>query len=288
MVWHWRRDGRTTSGSNFHIRLSASEPRGMNVRMAILQHAISISAMRVSGPWEADVRTVEVESAISILVACTSGPRLTDVRTVIFELWFLPYVWESPDGKPHRPDGVSIFSYSELGKNLKLIDHWWTSGRAAERSGRMQVGTKAFQYSRGSGRKDTSSGRMMLVCLASGWGEHVVRTDGTVDRWTSRQDDTSSGRLTGNLKSFIFFAVQSLLKMFWQVESLFTASLHISDFVQAHNEAKKTNRLPLWPFWYKNHLTGLEIHSRSKNKNYSPFLSQKGQRVKQSNKNQLY
>jgi hypothetical protein len=25
----------------------------------------------------------------------------------------------------------------------------------------------------------------------------------------------------------------------------------------------------------KNHLTGLEIHSRSKNKNYSPFLSQR-------------
>jgi hypothetical protein len=30
--------------------------------MAILQHAISISAMRAFGPREADVRTVEVES----------------------------------------------------------------------------------------------------------------------------------------------------------------------------------------------------------------------------------
>jgi hypothetical protein len=64
----------------------------MNVRMAILKNAISISAMRASGPREADVRTIEVESTISILVARASGPRLTDVRTVIFELRFLPYV----------------------------------------------------------------------------------------------------------------------------------------------------------------------------------------------------
>jgi hypothetical protein len=54
---------------------------------------------------------------------------------------------------------------------------------------------------------------MMLVYLASGRDEHVVRKYGTVDRWTSGRNDTSSGRLTGNLKSSIFFAVQSLLKM---------------------------------------------------------------------------
>jgi hypothetical protein len=160
------------------------------------------------------------------------------VRTVIFELRFLPYVWSRPDGKPHRPDGVSIFPYSELGKNLKLINHWWSSERAAEMSGRMQAGTEASRYSEGSGRKDMSSVRMMLFCLASGQDEHVVRTDGTVDRWTSGWDDTSSGRLAGNLKSSIFFVVQSLLKMLWQMESLFTASLHISDFVQTQNEAK--------------------------------------------------
>jgi hypothetical protein len=140
-----------------------------------------------------------VESAISIIVARASGPRLTDVRMVIFELQFLPYLCA-------RPDGVSIFPYSELGKNLKLIDHCWPSGRAAERSTRMKAGTEASRYSKGSGR-------MMLVCLASGRDEHVVQTDGTVDRWTSGRDDTSSGWLTGNLKSSIFFAMQSLLKM---------------------------------------------------------------------------
>jgi hypothetical protein len=77
----------------------------------------------------------------------------------------------------------------------------------------MQAGTEASRHSGGSGRNDTSSGQMMLVCLASGRDEHVVRTDGTVDRWTYGRDDMSSGRLTGNMKSSILFAVQSLLKM---------------------------------------------------------------------------
>jgi hypothetical protein len=76
--------------SNFHIRLRESEPRGMNVRMAILQHAISISAMRGSGLRLTDVQIVEVESAIFLTVERASGPRLTDVRTVILELRFLP------------------------------------------------------------------------------------------------------------------------------------------------------------------------------------------------------
>jgi hypothetical protein len=131
-----------------------------------------------------------------------------------------------PDGKPHHPDDVSIFPYSELGKNLKLIDRWWTTGRAAEMSGRMQAGTEASRYSEGSGRKNTLSGQMMLVCLASGL------------------DDTSSGRLTGNLKSSIFLAVQSLLKMLWKVESLFPTSLHISDFVQTE-WGQNTNKIKL-------------------------------------------
>jgi hypothetical protein len=57
-----------------------------------------------------------------------------------------------------------------------------------------------------------------------------VRMDGTVDRWTSGRDDTSSGRLTGN--------IEILLTSLRTVESLFAASIHISDFVQTQNEAK--------------------------------------------------
>jgi hypothetical protein len=77
----------------------------MNVRIAILQHAISISTMSASGPREADVRTVEVESVISLTDECASGPMLTDVRTVTFELRFLSQGDVRPDGIAHLPDG---------------------------------------------------------------------------------------------------------------------------------------------------------------------------------------
>jgi hypothetical protein len=77
----------------------------------------------------------------------------------------------------------SIFPYTELGKNLKLIDHRWTSGRAAERSGRMQARTEAFRQSVGSGRKT-----------------YVVRTDdaglsGVRSWWTCRPDGWNSWQM---------------------------------------------------------------------------------------------
>jgi hypothetical protein len=57
----------------------------------------------------------------------------------------------------------------------------------------MQAGTEASRYSGGSGQKDTSSGRMMLVCLASGRYDTSSRrmeqwTDGRPDGITRRPD----------------------------------------------------------------------------------------------------
>jgi hypothetical protein len=157
---------------------------------------------------------VEVESAISLTDERASGPMLTDVRTVIFELRFLPYVWVRPDGKPRRPDGVSIFPYLELGKNMKLIDHWWTFGRDAERSRRMQAGTKASRYSVGSGRKDTSSRRMMMVCLASGRMKQL--RDGRPNGITRHPDGWQG---IWNLISF------SLCRVFWKCSDKWNSCL---------------------------------------------------------------
>jgi hypothetical protein len=126
-------------------------------------------------------------------------------------------------------------------ENLKLIDHWTSSGRAAKMSGRMQAGIEASRFSGGSERKSTSSKRMILG-LSGVWTVwHIVRTDGTVDRWAFGQNDTSSGWLTGNRKSSDLQAVQNLLKHFWIVESLWKASLHTSDFVQSKWGQSQTN-----------------------------------------------
>jgi hypothetical protein len=67
---------------------------------------------------------------------------------------------------------------------------------------------------------------------------HVVRMDGTVDRWASGRDDTSSGRLARNR----LFWLQNLLKYFWIAESLVKQHLlQTSDFVQIEWGQSQTN-----------------------------------------------
>jgi len=122
-------------------------------------------------------------------------------------------LWRRTSGRETTSSGRCInLLISELGKNLKLIDHWWTSGRAAERSGRMQAGTEASRYSVGSGRKDTSSRRMMLVYLASGRYDTSFRR---MEQWTDGCSDGITRRPDGwhgiwNLLSF------SQCRVFWK------------------------------------------------------------------------
>jgi hypothetical protein len=85
--------------------------------------------------------------------------------------------------------GISIFPYFELGKNLKLIDHWEASGRAADTSGRIQAGTVASRYSRGPDGKCTLFRRMILGLTGVHKVRHVVQTNGIWTGWLNRPDD---------------------------------------------------------------------------------------------------
>jgi len=58
-----------------------------------------------------------------------------------------------------------------------------------------------------------------------------------------------------------------------------TATLHRSDFVKQNAANTKTNKLPLWPFWDKNHLTGKKYNPGPNKKLLSLFIT-KGQRIK--------
>jgi hypothetical protein len=101
----------------------------------------------------------------------------------------LAYVWAHPDWNPRRPDGCINLPLFELWKeNLKLIDHWSSSGRAAEKSGRMEARTEASRCSEGSGRKSTSSGWMMLGL--SGRPDGMARRP---DGWNSGQMSVQTG-----------------------------------------------------------------------------------------------
>jgi hypothetical protein len=121
----------------------------------------------------------------------------------------------------------AIFLYSELGKNLKLIDHW-------EASGRIQAGAVASRFSRGPDGKWTSSGRMMLGLTGVRTVWYVVRTDGTVVRWASRRDGTIVRMAGRELKTSVLKAVQNLLTSLWIVESLIKQHLYKQVILSKH------------------------------------------------------
>jgi hypothetical protein len=118
-----------------------------------------------------------------------------------------------------------------LERNQKLNKYWEASRHAAETSGRMQAGTETSRYSMGSGRNEhfIQTDDSGLSSVQTGW--HVVRTDGTVDRWASGRDGSIVRMADMELKFLLTCRL-------WIVESLFTASLHLSDFVQTQNEDK--------------------------------------------------
>jgi hypothetical protein len=65
-----------------------------------------------------------------------------------------------------------------------------------------KLAQKLFDTVWGPDRINTSSRRMMLVCLASGRDD---KSSGRMDQWTDRRPDgmaRSSGRLIGNLNFF--------------------------------------------------------------------------------------
>jgi hypothetical protein len=107
-----------------------------------------------------------------------------------------------------------------------------------------------------------------------------------MEQWSDVRPDEmarSSGRLIVNRNLRSAKSSERALNSEIHVYSIFT---HTSDFVQTQNEAKILTNSPFAHSGTKIHLTGLEIHSWSKQKLLSLFVT-KGQRVKQSNNNQL-
>jgi hypothetical protein len=210
--------------------------------------------MRASRPWKVVVRKVEFESAISFFDARASGPQLSDVRTVIFELRFLPYGDARSDGIPHRPDNWLIFPFLELGKKLET-DRVLGGVRTCCRN----VWTDASWHRNFSIQYGVRTDDAGMSSVRTGW--HVIRTDGIVNRWASRRD----GSIVWMADRELEFLLTCRL---WIVESLFTASLHLSDFVQTQNEAKILTILPIFVS------KGQRVNRVSKNYKNTPLMSQ--------------
>jgi hypothetical protein len=147
----------------------------------------NLSCLRAaSGRWGSVLRMVKHSlQVISLLRLRASGPWGWPSGWLIFYTQF-PYLLNArPDHDRLTSRGLSLncelaLRSSASGQestssgrlqqssqicfwkeNLKL-DHWESSGRAAESSRQMQAGIEASRFRGVSGRKSTSSGRMML------------------------------------------------------------------------------------------------------------------------------
>jgi hypothetical protein len=173
-----RPDGRTSAASNFFIRLSSVRTMGD-------ERLDSYSSTRNFHICNARVRTTAVrhpDSHIWIAILAlrrrasgrdtTSSGRLIDLPFLGTwkEIRNWSSTWRRSDVLLKRPDGCKLAQ--------KLLDIVW-----------------------GPDGMNTSSGRMILVCLASGRGDTSSKR---MEQWTDGRPNgmaRSSGRLTGNLNS---------------------------------------------------------------------------------------
>jgi hypothetical protein len=162
-------DSRTSAASNFHIKASCIRTRRMVVRTVDQMHAISIFDAHASGPcWLASGR-----------LDLNCDTCLMDERE------------STSSGRLQRSSHICV-----LERNSEaLVQHWGSSGRAAETSGRMQAGTV---------RSFSTKGKVRT-------GIHVVWTDDDLADWCL---DGMACRLDGwqEIEFFDLQTVQNLPK----------------------------------------------------------------------------
>jgi hypothetical protein len=124
---------------------------------------------------------------------------------------------------------VGTVDRSFLYRNLERFWDWSSTEKRPDGLLRRPYGCKLDRNFSTQWRVRTEvhvSGRMMLGLIGVRTVWHVVRTDGTVVRCASGQDGSIVRTTNRELKSSFFHSVQSLLRVLWIMESLFTASLH--------------------------------------------------------------
>jgi len=133
--------GRTTVWStfqNFAEILSWFEPRPDGVALSSGRSYFSCTQFTYQGFGRPDQGNGRPDGWLDARNFHISSSR---VRTSGFWMRYLPYGWARPDGNPHRPDGCNDLLISVFWKEISwLVEHWVSSGRAAETSGRMIAG----------------------------------------------------------------------------------------------------------------------------------------------------
>jgi len=212
-----RPDSRTSAASNFLIRFSSVRTMGDEC-----PNGYSSTCNFHIG--NAHVRTMigsrpDGCSRIGNFLLCCTLVRTTVVRRQDGHIWIAILALRRRASGRDTTSSGQLIDLPFLG-TWKEIRNWSSTGRRPDmllkRPDGCKLAQKLLDTVRAPNGMNTSSGRMMLVCLASGRMEQW--TDGSPDGWQG---------------TWILLTCR-----LWIVESMFTASLHLSDFVQTHNEAK--------------------------------------------------
>jgi hypothetical protein len=165
--------------------------------VACLLQVISLLRLRASRPWGWPSGRLIIYTQFPYLMNARPDPgRLTSKRLSLnYELALRS---STPRRESTSSEQLQQSSHIWFWKENMKLDHWESSRWAAETSRRMQAGTEASRCRGRFGLESTSSGWMMLCLSGVRTVWHIVRTAGTMDRWASGWDDTSSRQLVGN------------------------------------------------------------------------------------------
>jgi hypothetical protein len=275
-----RPDGRTSATSNFLIRLSS-------VRTTGDERPDGYSSTRNFHIGNARIQTMigsrpDGWSRIGNFLLWCTRVRTTGVRRSDGHIWIMILALRRRASGRDTTSSGRLTDLPFLG-TWKEIRSWSSTGRRPDMllkgPDRCKLAQKLLDTVWSPDGMNTSSGRMMMVCLAS------------------RRDDTSSGRMeqwTDGRPNGMALSFGRLIEKFefllscrlWIVEFLLTASLHLSDFVQTQNEAKILTNSPFghsgkkitWSVW--KYIPGPKIK-------ITPPFCHKGTKGKQSTKNLL-
>jgi hypothetical protein len=215
----WCPDG-WTGARNFHIW--SLIVRTMKTAVQTVELCMQVLPYREHCP--------DGSSRLPITVSWGRNPNscqtLNGIQTDALEHWDLLNTDGRPDDLPLRPDGY----------NLELFEasrHWW----ASERKDLVVRTDDALT----EGRPDGNPRRLDGWCF----GQLGVRTGRHVVRTADREPN---------------FLTYKLCRIFWQyfwiAESLLNSIITMKWFCPTECGQLQTNKLPLWPFWDKNHMTG--------------------------------
>jgi len=207
------------------------------------------------------------DSVWTLYSCCLDGCSCLHISVFAKEIIFLLELWLASGRYNHvvRTDVL---------EHWNLLTLWRASGRVAMTSGRMQTWT-VRSFLTLMGIRTVLPPRPDGCCWLKSFRNRQGRPDWILGSDFSELESTQNLPGTSEIAFLqLVTLVVVIIRLFlyqrnklWISEDseiygipMKVATLHNSDFVKQNGANTKTNKLSIWSFWDKNHLTDLKIH----------------------------